>query len=1045
MLLDSLRFNQLDHHTNIKDPHPKTCEWLFGKYEYRDWLSTDIGVLWIKGRAGAGKSTLMKFALAHARKIMKDSVIASFFFNARGEELEKSTAGMYRSLLTQLLDSVQEIVFDRLGSMTLNKPVWSVEALEELFNHAIQKLGRRPLTCIIDALDECHEDQVRQVVALFEGHVKRAQSSGCRFRVLFSSRPYPYIGIEKGLCINLESEKGHNQDIAIYLHRELRIGRSKLAEQIRTQLLEKASGIFLWVCLVAHILNTSTERECSQISELQRRIQGIPTDLHELFEDIVMGDSQNKELILGIQWVLFAKRPLKPEELYFAILSGLRPEALTPWNHEEITVEYMERRILNSSNGLAELTISTTPTVQFIHTSVRDFLLQENGTVQLCSARDSDFTAQSHELLKQCCFNYIKFAISEHVTSSASLPTASSPDADKFPFLEYAVRNVLYHSDAAQGRGVQQSTFIQSFPFVDWITLDNHFIKDRMSCRKADAPLSLPTEQNLAYLIRLLYRASHLDIREKPYGVPFLTALIHDDELEVETLTLDANQQLNDGKPQECSTPLKLAGRIHDQYGRDIRLRKDQSILSHVAEHGDVSLASLLLATGNFELESKDNSGRTLLSRAAEEGHEAVVKLLLEKGADPNAKDKASRTPLWWAVWAGHEAVAKLLLERAADSNARDEDGRTPLWWAVWAGHEAVVKLLLEKAADPNEDGQLARCCAGVGHEAVVKLLLEKAANPNAIDKEGRTLLSWAAEKGHETIVKLLLEKAADPNAKDKDGRTPLSWAAEKGHEIIVKLLLEKAADPRAKDKDGRTPMWWATDNAHKTTVRLLTSTGRVNTNAGGRDELRSFWENIEPPILPLEAEIDEYTASGFHFPMQPFPTQPQTDQLLDDPFFGYPEDCFPQENVGSHSIELGSSTRSSVQSWPSQNGVLSLNFGASVLSKSIDDDPPPTSAQQSRPAPKSEQGYRCQHCSRGFRLLCDLRYSHLHLCTGDIKDSLVAESTKKYMNPDGSDAKNVAGSSLNKKIFDDMRRHIVPAIPYNAHCAVRRSRGKII
>jgi ankyrin repeat protein len=42
-------------------------------------------------------------------------------------------------------------------------------------------------------------------------------------------------------------------------------------------------------------------------------------------------------------------------------------------------------------------------------------------------------------------------------------------------------------------------------------------------------------------------------------------------------------------------------------------------------------------------------------------GHEALVKLLLEKGAAVDPKDNCGRTPLWWAAGSGHEAVVKLL------------------------------------------------------------------------------------------------------------------------------------------------------------------------------------------------------------------------------------------------------------------------------------------------------------------------------------------------------------------------------------------------
>src|SRR5690606_26163558 len=94
-LLDSLKFSQLDtRHASIKAHHSKTCRWLLSKSEYRDWRdpskqSEHNGFLWIKGKPGAGKSTIMKFAFANAR-IGFPGVVISFFFNARGEYLEKS-------------------------------------------------------------------------------------------------------------------------------------------------------------------------------------------------------------------------------------------------------------------------------------------------------------------------------------------------------------------------------------------------------------------------------------------------------------------------------------------------------------------------------------------------------------------------------------------------------------------------------------------------------------------------------------------------------------------------------------------------------------------------------------------------------------------------------------------------------------------------------------------------------------------------------------------------------------------------------------------
>ena len=78
-------------------------------------------------------------------------------------------------------------------------------------------------------------------------------------------------------------------------------------------------------------------------------------------------------------------------------------------------------------------------------------------------------------------------------------------------------------------------------------------------------------------------------------------------------------------------------------------------------------------------VEFKDGYGhQTPLSRATENGHEAVVKLLLDKNADVETKDKYGQTPLSRATKNGHEAVVKLL-DKNADVESKDSYGQTPL------------------------------------------------------------------------------------------------------------------------------------------------------------------------------------------------------------------------------------------------------------------------------------------------------------------------------------------------------------------------------
>jgi hypothetical protein len=139
ILLRSLQFDQIDaRYMDIKEAHGKTCTWILRSPTYLQWhdetkLEDHHGLLWIKGKPGTGKSTLMKSIMASVRETMKGSTVVSFFFNARGQELERSTLGMYRSLLLQLLvryPSLQKVL-DTLGLANTNftSYTWTIESL----------------------------------------------------------------------------------------------------------------------------------------------------------------------------------------------------------------------------------------------------------------------------------------------------------------------------------------------------------------------------------------------------------------------------------------------------------------------------------------------------------------------------------------------------------------------------------------------------------------------------------------------------------------------------------------------------------------------------------------------------------------------------------------------------------------------------------------------------------------------------------------------------------------------------------------------------
>lgn len=127
-----------------------------------------------------------------------------------------------------------------------------------------------------------------------------------------------------------------------------------------------------------------------------------------------------------------------------------------------------------------------------------------------------------------------------------------------------------------------------------------------------------------------------------------------------------------------------------------------QSAFYLAVKHQRVGLIGILLANG-ADMNSDKELRRTALNWAAREGRADVVGLLLEGGAGGDLGDGAllyGATPLHLAASNGHEAVIRLLLDNGADIAVNASYGGSALNWAKHGGHEGVCKLLLEASAE---------------------------------------------------------------------------------------------------------------------------------------------------------------------------------------------------------------------------------------------------------------------------------------------------------------------------------------------------------
>ena len=282
---------------------------------------------------------------------------------------------------------------------------------------------------------------------------------------------------------------------------------------------------------------------------------------------------------------------------------------------------------------------------------------------------------------------------------------------------------------------------------------------------------------------------------------------------------------------------------------------RDALSLLEAAGRGDVEEVKRMLT--RVDPNTRDICGR------AREGRVEVMKLLLERGAYPNAWDNGDKTPLHYAAERGDVEIVKLLLEKRAYPNARDYMGRTPLHEATKNGHVDIIKLLLEHGADFKEKDVGGRTPVDVASASVknvfveweqrrtlsffdavtrrdvegVKLWLERGVDPN-VKVGGSTPLHVATERGYVEIVELLLSRKwrVEVDARDGRGFTPLQYAcfgllhagpvSVGRYRDVVVALLRRGADPDVRDEEGNTVLHWTASRGYGLVVDLLVRYG---------------------------------------------------------------------------------------------------------------------------------------------------------------------------------------------------------------------------
>jgi ankyrin repeat protein len=261
------------------------------------------------------------------------------------------------------------------------------------------------------------------------------------------------------------------------------------------------------------------------------------------------------------------------------------------------------------------------------------------------------------------------------------------------------------------------------------------------------------------------------------------------------------------------------------------------------------------LVRKGFDINAYDpSSGNTPLLDAINAKKSALVKVLLENGADPNKSNERnvdirplykSADPLY-----GDIATMEMLLEAGADPNVDSDLYCNPLMVAVAANNILATKMLLDYGAKPPKETDGALLARAILHDNIelLQLLIRAGLQVNSSEENKIPVLLRAIQEGKINCINILLEHA-EINQPDAHGTTPLMCAMEHGQFAVAEKLIAKGAVINAQNAYGMTALTIARSKDNQTMVDKLLSLGAVET-----PKPQITWRQ-EAPVKPAKTD----------------------------------------------------------------------------------------------------------------------------------------------------------------------------------------------
>lgn len=434
-IIGSLTFERLgSRERRVAEPSDSTYQWIFNTESadqsmelgegthswdsFTGWLRSNSDKLyWITGKAGSGKSTLMKYIIGHEQlreglgvwsEDLPLLISHYYFWDGGSDPLQKSLEGMLRTLLYQALrgrpDLVRRVCRWRwdtcqfMNGAPFTQREWEFDELREVVNILASESGRTlRLALFIDGLDEFNfgEGRENDIIDLIKSLQRNHDVKIC-----VSSRPWTKFRNAFHRSPSLTMQELTSSDIAAYIgqrfeacqsYRDLQTLFPTEAEELRTQISHRAEGVFLWVHVVTGLLVDEMENySIRTFDRAEEILSDLPTDMGELYtrmwSTVRPADLATSSRLIRL--VLASYVPLDTET--YCRAEGLRlPQGPIVDNARSALIAMVRAQFHTYTRGLVE--VDDNGLAHLIHRTVKEWANRTDMNSMMISVCPDDF------------------------------------------------------------------------------------------------------------------------------------------------------------------------------------------------------------------------------------------------------------------------------------------------------------------------------------------------------------------------------------------------------------------------------------------------------------------------------------------------------------------------------------------------------------------------------------------------------------------------------------------------------------------------------